>query len=366
MEKTTIIPQSPDCAFYCWDRRVHPNDIKDVASDVLNNRKTISEALVEHNLKSEDTEGVPSGRNISNWLRFHSGRKEKPNIYQEVSDVLDLFYDETNDFLKEPVFVAKDEPPVLILYHDEMVEYARAVLTSHPGSIIGVDRTFSLSTAYLTVCTLQIHNLLHRITRKNPVVGLMYSIQHRATVAHYRPLFRHMNEKLIQSAEVYLKPSEPSDKISQHAVKVGADGEVAIAVSAKKEIKHVKIINCTTHLDKQLSRNLKQCSIEPERRHYIQDTMFSKTHGILHISNSMQHFDSNLQSLQAEFEGNKKVEKLIISIGSQLRDYVLMPHLLEDTPLDFSTNFVESFNHVIKKYLSWRCLPVFCQKNCKG
>ena len=157
-----------------------------------------------------------------------------------------------------------------------------------------------------------------------------------------------MNEKLIQSAEVYLKPSEPSDKISQHAVKVGADGEVAIAVSAKKEIKHVKIINCTTHLDKQLSRNLKQCSIEPERRHYIQDTMFSKTHGILHISNSMQHFDSNLQSLQAEFEGNKKVEKLIISIGSQLRDYVLMHHLLEDTPLDFSTNFVESFNHVIK------------------
>ena len=109
-----------------------------------------------------------------------------------------------------------------------MMTYARAILKHHPGTILGVDQTFLLAACYVSVVTLQVPNIQHGVTKKSPVVGIMYLLQWKAIARHYRPLFQALKDELVDVEDFILKASDSSDEISDHCFKIGSVQEKAI------------------------------------------------------------------------------------------------------------------------------------------
>ena len=86
--------------------------------------------------------------------------------FDEIIAVLNQFND--IKFIKEVLTTKSQKPPSVICYTDEQLTLLTNAIDN--GCILGIDRTFNLSSCFLTVICFKCHNVDSRDTKDHPIL----------------------------------------------------------------------------------------------------------------------------------------------------------------------------------------------------
>ena len=129
------------------------------------------------------------------------GRKSSANLADEVQTLLSRLSDDTEDFIRS-VYVQLKRTPVVVLYTDEQIADLRLLCTqdcpSALRSVLSVDRTFNLSSLYVTVMVYRNRKLVRKCTQEPPIFIGPIMLHGDGRFATYHHFFSAVNSQILQ------------------------------------------------------------------------------------------------------------------------------------------------------------------------
>ena len=338
-------------------------ELEEARSLVIDEKMRVAEAMLKINEGKDETEGIRDSAVLHRIKHEHRKKlgqikHDNPSLYDETIQLVKKFYDKENTFLQRLDLVSKTEVPVAICYRESTMSMVRSIIRGHPNVVIGVDRTFNLSTCFLTAATIQIPNLKNARTEdgeSSPVIGFMFMLHYFSKKEHYSKLIQALKDELYKDKKfkgnVTFKATEldeDEDEIDARKILLGSDQEYALRNAIAEIFPEAEHIFCLLHLKKNLEHSLKGHKDKSK----ILNLIFNERHGIMNCD-SLDEYDAKLEDLKEEYAEDEKALRHINKTGALLRDRLVTPHVKYNSSLRFTNNATESFNFILKNLLNW-------------
>jgi hypothetical protein len=135
----------------------------------------------------------------------------------------------TSGFIQE-VTTAKDSPPCLILYSQRQMDDIKVM--ARKGGVLGVDRTFNLGPAFVTITTYKHQKVTRKSTGECPIFFGPTYVHWDGTYATYHRFFSHLRGQLPGIDNLV----------------IGSDEELALTKAIAAAFPDATLTLCTKHL----------------------------------------------------------------------------------------------------------------------
>lgn len=187
--------------------------------------------------------------------------------FDEIIAVLNQFND--IKFIKEVLTTKSQKPPSVICYTDEQLTLLTNAIDN--GCILGIDRTFNLSSCFLTVICFKCHNVDSRDTNDHPILMGSLFLSWDGNEDTYHRFLSHLQTKL---------------KNTDHTkIVFGSDQEKSLVNAVKSCFPQATHILCVKHLNDNARENLRKTQPTPVVNEILQKIFHD---GRLLHSNSVQ------------------------------------------------------------------------------
>ena len=271
-----------------------------------------------------------------------------------------------NPFIR--VVNAAPEPMCVLARDRQLTDMDRFCTDCDQFSIVGVDPTFNLGDFSVTVTTYRHLQLLHRLTKKNPVMLGPMLVHQNKTFESYH---------FLASSMVGLCPRLSS------LMAFGSDGEKALGDAFSLQFRDASHLLCSLHVKERIKMKLRDLGITGEYIKLFLNDIFGLQQGSHLIcglvdSDSSEEFDEQLSNL-ADTWNEREMTAVTKSVPefhtwfikyqvSNMKSKMLKPLRkrigLGDPPVPYTNNANESENAKIKSKVNYKKseLSVFCQK----
>lgn len=277
------------------------------------------------------------------------------NAAEEVKELYGEYYrgqTEGGGYIRHIRHAGKS-PPAFIIYSDHCMQDIKQFCgaNSEHRSVLGADRTFTLSRCFVTVLVYKNMNLEWKGGKRgNPVfVGPVY-LHWKGDFANYYELFSALKRDLFdfELAGTQLDPT---------FLNFGTDQEKAMVKAITAVFPKSPKLLCTLHLKKNILAYLKDklglAQIEREK-------MARRILG-LRRSESLEEYDSKRSLLGAELQAEyPQFERYYTDFTEALRSYCVIPKMDgHHDSVDWTNNATESINSLLrlKTHFAPQALP---------
>ncbi len=239
-------------------------------------------------------------------------------------------------FVREVITTNPNKPPSIILYTDEQLKLLINAIEN--GNIIGMDRTFNLSSCYLTTICFKNANVLSKISSENPIIlGPMFL----SWDGH-----EHTYQRFLSHLQIKLKVTDRSKIV------FGSDQEQAMVNAIEDCFPDATHILCTRHLKDNARENLRKTQPQPIVAQIL--TKLFDAGGLLDCDGLVAY-----NEVESEIKENYNIPYLNNKLLPLLRGKVFQPRQNNpNIPLKWTNNNNESYNRVIKQNNQWTVWPL--------
>jgi hypothetical protein len=263
-----------------------------------------------------------------------SDNGHRANVADEVLSVINMT--QSNSFVRS-VTVTKNKVPAVILYDDEQISLIKSFCFNKSlGSVLSFDKTYNLGAVFVTTSVFTNKALLRRMTEDDPIfIGPMFLHGH-SDFESFAIFLSHLSACFVDSDSTQLK--------------LGSDEEHALVKAMRFAFPRAQLVTCTRHLKDNAIRYLQdKTGTDVISRNSIISSIFGDE-GLTSAS-SLEHFDDKAASLLAGLVSSTTpafANYFSTRLSPLLRDNVIAGHP------SWTSNNVESMNHVFKQAVNWR------------
>ena len=160
-----------------------------------------------------------------------------------------LSFNKFNDssFIKEVITTNPQKNPSVICYTDEQIKLLITAIEN--GSVIGVDRTFNLSSCYVTVLCFKNTNVIRRNSSNSPIMFGPIFLSWDGQEDTYQRFMSHLQNK--------------QKGVQQSSIIFGTDQETGEINAIKACFPQSTHILCIKHLKDNARENLRKTQLQP-------------------------------------------------------------------------------------------------------
>jgi len=296
------------------------------------------------NLKQLQNCGVALRKECGTTGGFHS----KMNVADEMQQLCSRVVDDP--FVK-CVFFVQGSCPSIVLYTDQqLIDLKRscsADTTESLRSVMAVDRTFNLSSLFLTITVFKNRSVTRKNTQEPPVfLGPMF-LHGDGKTETYQTFFGHLSQKLANLHSTELR--------SDTAMITGSDEELALVHALGTAFPSAKHLYCMLHCKGNVRQHLIDIGVSLENRERIVALLFGADGAIL--SGDEETLDNRLSTVMQFIRCNNLTvsEYMQKHIFPKVRANCRL--MWTDTWLGrsaWNNNSAESINHQLKLAVDWK------------
>jgi len=198
------------------------------------------------------------------------GPKSSSNLADEVQTLLCRLSDDTEDFIRS-VYVQLKRSPVIVLYTDEQIDDLRLLCTqdcpSALRSVLSVDRTFNLSSLYVTVMVYRNRKAVRKCNQEPPIFIGPIMLHGDGRFATYHHFFSAISAALNGTALA-------SSELVCDGLVVGSDEELAMVSAAKSAFPRANHLFCMLHCKDNVRQHLSSVGIPTNVRENVISHLF--------------------------------------------------------------------------------------------
>ena len=221
-------------------------------------------------------------------------------------------------------------------YTDEQIKLLITAIEN--GSVIGVDRTFNLSSCYVTVLCFKNTNVIRRNSLNSPIMFGPIFLSWDGQEDTYQRFMSHLQNKL--------------KGVQQSSIIFGTDQETGEINAIKACFPQSTHILCIKHLKDNARENLRKTQLQP-----VVNTILHKIFnedGLLHSNCEIVY-----NELERELKQQYNIPYLHHRLLPTLKEKVFLPRLTNlHIPKLWTNNNNESFNRNIKANNNWKVLKL--------
>jgi len=306
---------------------------KAIIQNGLQNGKAPHE--IRRDINTATPDDIISARVAQNAVYNHTKKSRQDNITHRVNvaddvlSVLNMFKD--GSFIKEVITTNPSKPPSVIMYTDLQMTMLKSAIAS--GTVIGIDRTFNLSSCFLTPLCFPNVNLVSTKTSLPPVMLGPMLLHWDGNFDSYHKFTSHLQAKLVDTDQTNLI--------------FGSDEEFAAVKAMNLSFPNATRVLCAKHLKDNAVVNLSKSLPEPEVTKLV-NQLFGPS-GILSSEDQIT-FDEIRQELTDAHD----IAYLSNRLLPNLEQFVFKPRLRHPwLPRLWYNNCNESYNGVVKRSTNW-------------
>ena len=173
-----------------------------------------------------------------------SKTKSKRNLADEIQDILNKLHE--HPYVQE-IDSRKGKLPGIILYTEQQMNELKKLCKSGRPNVIGIDRTFNLSSCYATTLVYHNHDLVRRSSQLPPLfLGPVY-LHWDGLYENYHRFFSHLQCHLDMSTCAFELDGGCN-------IVFGSDEEKAITKALRQCFPRATHTLCVRHLQENISR----------------------------------------------------------------------------------------------------------------
>ena len=270
---------------------------------------------------------------------------------------LRMMQNHSKDSFVRRIFPQKDQSFAFVCCSNESIRRMVEHCCADESRIIGIDRTFNLSTFYVTVVVYQHQNMLVAGTNRHPTMVGALLIHCKGSTESYYDLFNTIKFEMSKITE-----EDPCFDLNWREPVFGSDDEKALRKAIRLTFPQSVVTRCSKHDKDTLRRYLKdKVGVEERKRESIVQA-FYKESGILHSTNELD-FEERVLNLCDEVQdmlGKRfdKFQSCFDRMTKALKKDVFLPAKKKGIPLDWTNNISESTNHRIRKFQNFEVVTL--------
>ena len=312
--------------------------------------------------------------------RLRQERKLRPEtvpinaLADEELRLMARFRSETNPetaFIQSVSFPDRTQPPAVICYHKQNMKRLAVYIKRRNNVVLGIDRTFSLSTHFVTTLTMSIDNFKRPNSSHNPTFAMAYLLHTKCSQEYYSSFLCKIKDALrkesldLDQNNISIETTGPeeelysaTDEINLNKFMIGSDQELAITGAIQEVFPNQPYLLCLLHLKKNCLSNLTQkCKTTPFERRSIMRSIYHHSEGLMG-SQDASSFDLQLGDILEEYSSRDDVRRYITMAASKIREHSVLPFLQLNRVVGWCNNGNESINASLKRAVEWRQVPV--------
>ena len=361
--------------------RDFPKVLHDLGLTVMEDGKTIKDTYMNNVLEdSSELFKIQSMKKLRDHVyKLRQQKKLRPdNIPHNVlaSDELKLIAryrsetDPESAFIQSISFPDRTEPAMVICFHKKNMKRLATYISKRENVVLGIDRTFSVSTHFVTTLTLSVDNFRRPNSSANPTFAMAYMLHTKATVPYYTTFLAKLKHSLqkegldIRNNSISFGTSGPeelysdTEEVNLNRFIIGSDQEQAITNAIEEVFPNRPYILCLLHLKKNCLSNLTtKCKTSPQERKHIMKSIYHMSEGLMGVQTASS-LDLMLAEILEEYEERPDLRRYITLAASKIRDHAVVPFLRQNRVIGWCNNGNESVNASLKRALEWRQVPV--------
>jgi len=255
-----------------------------------------------------------------------------------------------NEFVQN-VSISAHHAPCVVLYTKQQLfdlkRFCGADAPANMRSVLGVDRTFNVSSLYLTLTVFKNNSLVRSTTMRPPIwLGPMF-LHGDATFTTYLHFFTHLRDVL----DVDLHASE----LKVDGMCTGSDEEAALVKAVRVAFSNTSHLFCILHCEDNVRDHVTKTGIEQSIKQEVLKLLFG-SQGVASSSNEAEFDNRTASTVQY-------VQQYCPSLETYISERVV-PKLLNNAKITWSApwlgterwtnNACESANSLLKLALDWK------------
>lgn len=268
------------------------------------------------------------------------------NLADEVQTVLTMLTHDEEDFIRA-VNVQLRRSPSVILYTDDQIHDIRNLCSSDTTaelrSVLSFDRTFNLSSLYVTLMVFKHRKVIRKCSQEPPIFLGPMLLHGDGKFSTYLNFFSHVNGALQGSGVV------ASEFRLLDNVVTGSDDETALVHAAKTAFPNSLQLFCMLHVKDNVRHKLTSIGTATKIREHILSRLFGSC-GVAEATTEAEQDDRVAELLQyvrqhnvdcVDYLQDRVLPKVIINNGLRWRESWIGQR-------QWTNNNCESANHALK------------------
>lgn len=263
--------------------------------------------------------------------RSNGQSDNRANVADEVLAVMNMA--QTNPFVRY-VIMGKHRVPSVILYTNEQISLMKNLcFDKQLGSVLSIDKTFNLGSIYVTVVVFTNKVLLRRTTGDQPIfIGPLF-LHGQSDFPEFHLFLSHLSACFVDCDTTQLR--------------LGSDEEHALRKAMHHAFPRAQLLACTRHLKENTQRHLQDTvGLGKKARNEIINKIYGKD-GLTSLTD-VADFEDRCANISETVVGHGGFQTYFESKSVLLKD-----NLLAGYP-QWTSNNVESVNHVFKQAVNWQ------------
>lgn len=257
-----------------------------------------------------------------------------------------------DDFIQEIIQGKEKVPPSIIVYTRRQLEDIQRMCTNttESPSTVGIDRTFNLSSCFVTLTVYENNKLRRKGCNTSPILMGPSYLHWKADYASYHRFFSHLKGRL--SADI------AGSELGGKSIVLGSDEEKALVKALQQNFPSATHVLCSRHVKNNVSRYLHHSAgANDEQVRVIQQEIFGED-GLLSSADTSA-FDLRGMELQEQYAYQiPSFAAYFDKLLQVLRNQIYKPTIDGFIPLNWTNNNCESINHILKLCTNWKLLKV--------
>lgn len=335
--------------------RTKPETIDLIAqeSGSINNKKLYAK-LSKFPDAPRDIKQIRNKKYYENNKNNNSNMTSKCNLADDLLNMVSQIHE--HDLLQAAILL-KHKAPAYVLYTADQMTDLVYFLKSGDG-VVGIDRTFNLSSCYLTTIVYKNKKVIRKETKENPVfIGPMF-MHFEASFEMYHAFLSHISaatKSSLTKVEISMNgPLINGDELGD--IIIGSDDEQALVKAIDSLFPTAQRIFCTKHMKDNVTRYLtdKEGATISDRRMIISE-IFDTESGLISCK-TLQDFQS--KSHQFALKYKSKFPIFVPYFEAKLKARVMKNLSTEkyQQSTTWTNNNCESMNNVLKVATNWKVL----------
>jgi len=272
------------------------------------------------------------------------------NLADDVQTLISSVHEHA--FVRE-VHVCSSDSPRILLYTDEQIADIRRFCTANAStsvrSVLGIDRTFNLSSFYVTVTVFKNRAVVRCKTQESPIFVGPMMLHCNGKFRTYHAFFSHLYGLLADGLV--------GTEVGLTDLMTGTDDEKALEKALNAAFPMSSHMYCLLHVRKNVCDRLTTLGVSLDKRRRLSALLFS-AEGLASAADSKAYVEAEATLLRYVRQEN---------IGPEVEDYfvkIILPKLRNNCKMQWdgkyngdrlwTNNNCESINNLLKMKLDWK------------
>ena len=198
------------------------------------------------------------------------GPKSSCNLADEMQSLMSRLSDPSEDFVRS-VCMQLQQPPAVVLFTQEQIDDLRSLCaqdcTSSLRSVLSVDRTFNLSSLYVTLMVFKNKKVVRRSTQEPPIFVGPIMLHGDGKLPTYLHFFSSVSAALNGTTVA-------SSELVCDGIVTGSDEEQALVTASKLAFPNSKHLYCMLHCKDNVRHHLTSIGVPTSVRESVLTKMF--------------------------------------------------------------------------------------------